>query len=339
MIDDDQRFQPTRRTNHNESHMKLPLGRTTASGSVTASQRGSAALYVVGALALAGATAALAIDFEELQRNRVEARLDERLAQYAELRRAEDAAGLVQLLGEKARIEFDAEHMASRWAFDDSEVVSIDGSTVAIQWDRGFAQVTWQVRVAETESPEQGADVEENVAGPSIAPAPVPTTHTVEQDWALRNEVWSLVPGDEPWGRNRAEVLYADRVTALKDRFAAYRELRFADDQLAIYAMLTPEDRERTDLGGFLSIFATGAMRVHGMELEEARLDEGGVKGNVTYQLDSELVLAQLPPDMRARLSGTDPAELRRTTGSACTWQFIEGEWYIELEEPPRRGE
>ena len=186
---------------------------------------------MIGALALAGATAALTIDFGQLERDRAAERLNERLAQYAELRMAEDANGLVQLLGEKARTEFDAEHMAGRWALAETAVVDMTGPTVEFQWDRGFAKASWNVRVAEAVPAESATDVENEgvVAGPTAVPAPAPKAYTVVQDWALQGGVWSLVPGDEPWGKSRAEVLFADRLAALEARFASYRDLRLAD--------------------------------------------------------------------------------------------------------------
>ncbi|WP_145186320.1 hypothetical protein [Planctomycetes bacterium Pla163] len=317
--------------------MKLLDRRTNRTETPAHGRRGGAGLYLIGALALAGATVALTIDFGQLERDRVADRLDERLERFAELRAAEDAAGLVQLLGEKARAEFNAEHMAGRWAFDDTEVLEMTGPTVVFEWDRGFAQATWQVRVAET-APQVEDEGAGEMAGPTAVPAPTPKAYTLDQSWALQGGTWFLVPGDEPWGKSRAEVLFGDRLAALEERYADYRDLRMADDQVAIYSMLTPKDRERTDLGTFLGIFGTGAMRVHGMELTKSSLDDGGAAGRVDFVLDSELVLAQLPPDMRARLSGTDPAELRRQTEAACTWQFIDGEWYLEQEEPPQRG-
>lgn len=295
-------------------------------------RRGGTGLLVLGGLAGAALIVFLAIDLDAIERDRSKDALAAQFEAYRDARSAEDAEALVALFTPSSRASFDAERIGLRWDFEGTDVLEVGEPTLDVRWDTGRARVTAEARVAiaPVVDAEGGADGEANDAA-EVA------THALEQKWALLDGTWYLVPGDEPWGLERLEVVRQLRRQRFDERFEQYREVRLKDDQQALYSMYTAADRAETDLGRYLSIYGHGVMKVHAIDLVEVELDADGDTAESTFELDSELVLRNASPAMRSALRDAKPEDLRGRSAYPQVWHWEDGDWYLEMEKDPTK--
>jgi hypothetical protein len=280
------------------------------------SRRGGAAVYVLGGLVVAASAVALTVDFGALKRGLMEKDLAQQVEAFQTARLAEDTAGLQSLFATSATADFDTLHLAELWAFDTTDVARFEGLATKIDWATRTATVTGTAFV--------------------VADGGEPVGHELSWRWAHTKERWGLVPAEEPWGRSLGDVLHAERQAQLVERAKDYIELRLTDDQEALYAMLREADRAKSSLAEYLAVFGQGVLKVHGIELTDTRVATDGRSATVDMLVDCELVVSNLPPEMRRNFS-TAGTNTRAQSPYRVAWEYENGDWYFTQEEKPVR--
>lgn len=306
-----------------------------------AGRRGSTGLLVVAGVAATALIAFLAVDIDALKRGWERDALLERVGAYTEARSNEDAATLVAMLVPGEDAVFDAAHMERRWAFDRSDVLSMDEPEVDIRWESSRATITRTVRVQVDLEPEATSAHPFAVAGPAAEPAAVSEEqeHVLEQTWFKVGGQWVLTPGDEPWGRSRIEALYAERIDDLEVAFERFAEAKVRDDHQQVYAMLSAESQERHSLGVFLQIYGQGVLKFHRLNLLGVEvLDDSCETALLSIEQETELIPENATPEIRAAAANADPALLRGVMQLDMTWHFEDGEWRAHLEDQPENS-
>lgn len=284
---------------------------------VRTSRRGGAALYVLGGLVVVASAVALTVDFAALKRGSMEKDLAAKVEAFQAARLAEDAAALQPLFATDATADFDTLHLADLWAFDTTDVARFEGLATKIDWATRTATVTGAAFVTAAEGGE-------------------PARHEMTWRWAHTNGRWGLVPAEEPWGRSLGDVLHAERQAQLVERAQEYIDLRLTDDQEALYAMLRQADRAKSSLAEYLAVFGQGVLKVHGIELTGTRVATDGRSATVDMLVDCELVVRNLPPEMRRNFS-TAGTDTRAQSAYRVAWEYENGDWYFTQEEKPVR--
>jgi hypothetical protein len=287
---------------------------TQQSGS--AARRGGALTYVVGGVALAAATVALAVDFDALKQGRVEKALGKSVAAFQAARIAEDAEALSAALAAKTSAEFDVAHLAELWAFDATDVVRFETGRTTIDWKTASAKV-------------------ECAAFVTVADATEETRHDVVWNWVHVDGAWKVAPALEPWGRSLGEALHVERKEQLLERVEQYGELRIVDDQAAIYAMLCKADRDKVSVADHVAFFGRGILDVHAVAVKDVRVALDGRSAEVDVDIDCELIPANLPPETRRNFTAAG-TELRQIKPFTMIWRHEAGDWYFQQEEVER---
>jgi len=282
----------------------------------SAARRGGALTYVVGGVALAAATVALAVDFDALKQGRIEKALGKSVAAFQAARIAEDTGSLTSALAAQSNAEFDAAHLAELWAFDATDVVRFETGRSTIDWKTATAKV-------------------ECVAFVKVADATEETRHDVVWNWVHLDGAWKIAPVLEPWGRSLGEALHAERQEQLLERVEQYGELRIVDDQAAIYAMLCKADRDKVALADHVAFFGRGILDVHGVEIKDVRVALDGRSAEVDVDIDCELIPANLPPETRRSFTAAG-TELRQIKPFTMIWRHEAGDWHFQQEEVER---
>jgi hypothetical protein len=296
--------------------MQLIHRESGAAASIRGARRGGALTYVVGGIALAAATVALAVDFDALKQGRIAKALDRSVAAFQAARVAEDTPALTAVLAEKTSADFDAAHMANLWAFDTTNVVRFEETVTNIDWKSATAKV-------------------ECAAFVKVADGGDEVRHDVVWNWVHADGAWKVAPHSEPWGRSLGESLHAERRAHLEERVAQYGELRVVDDQAAIYALLCKADRDKVKLADHVAFFGRGILDVHSVVLKDVRVSTDGRTAEVDVDIDCELVPANLPPETRRNFTAAG-TELRQIKPFTMIWHFEAGDWYFQQEEVER---
>ena len=122
----------------------------------------------------------------------------------------------------------------------------------------------------------------------------------------------------------------------LVERVRMYCRLREQNDWTAVYAMTDEEHREGMTLEAYLKIYGTGVLKAHSLEATGFRLDSTHRRAVVSLAGDFELVVANLPANVRA--SSPVPAPETKTRVSQQTsesWVWEEGSWWLHVPQVP----
>ena len=130
-----------------------------------------------------------------------------------------------------------------------------------------------------------------------------------------------------PWSR-----WMTDPDARLTARVSDYAKLRKEADWVKLYSMMDARDRKAVALPQFLTLYGSGALKVHDLTENSREIDVPNGTARVNFALDAELQLDRLPANVRRSLPAQDPAQLRKKESFDTFWYWESGEWWLRMD-------
>jgi len=122
----------------------------------------------------------------------------------------------------------------------------------------------------------------------------------------------------------------------LQERAREYAQLRLDDDWPELYMMVDPDQRAKKTRTDFLSLYGSGALKVHKMDFLEFAVSANKRVARTKYATLVELDKSKLPPIARG-LQVPDPNALQKDGLLELDWVFKvtketpKGDWYWKM--------
>lgn len=129
------------------------------------------------------------------------------------------------------------------------------------------------------------------------------------------------------------------REERLADRFDQYVSLRIADDTVALYEMVAPEQRAKMDLPTYIQFYGQGVFKTHSIVQHAVDLDVDLGTATMDVTTDGELNVDRLPPNVSASLRVDDADALRQKRQHPLEWVWRSGDWYVLIESDVLEGQ